>query len=92
MTVTHPKTNLADRLWNGIQGDVNSFVAAVAPIAVPEPGLYTYRVKVGPDGELRIHLRIEPLTPDSRAVVETELGRLTGRDHLLTVTLSEPAR
>ncbi|NOH10962.1 MAG: radical SAM protein [Chloroflexi bacterium] len=60
MKVTSPKINLADRLWNGIQGDVNNFVAAVVPIIVPEPGLYTYRVKVGPDGELRIHLRIEP--------------------------------
>ena len=36
------------------------------------------------DGALRI--RLQPLGEHTRAVMDTELGRFSGRDHLLTVT------
>jgi len=39
------------------------------------------------DGSLRI--RLEPLAPDSRAEIATELGVFSGRDHRLTVWMSE---
>lgn len=39
------------------------------------------------DGSLRI--RLEPLEPESRAEIETELGVFSGRDHHLTVWTSE---
>jgi uncharacterized protein (TIGR02677 family) len=39
------------------------------------------------DGSLRI--RLEPLHPDSRAEIVTELGVFAGRDHFLTVWTSE---
>jgi uncharacterized protein (TIGR02677 family) len=36
------------------------------------------------DGLLQI--RLEPLSPDSQAAIETELGVFAGRDHLITIT------
>ena len=51
---------ITQRILNGLHDDVNSFMASIAPIALPEPGLHTYRFKVGGDREFRIHLRIEP--------------------------------
>jgi uncharacterized protein (TIGR02677 family) len=41
------------------------------------------------DGLLRI--RLEPLPPGTHARIDTEQGIFTGRDHVLTVTSTEPA-
>jgi uncharacterized protein (TIGR02677 family) len=38
------------------------------------------------DGLLRI--RLEPLGPDTRAVIRTPHGKFAGRDHLITITPS----
>jgi uncharacterized protein (TIGR02677 family) len=41
------------------------------------------------DGLLRV--RLQPLLPHTRANLETELGRFSGRDHLITVAVVNEA-
>jgi uncharacterized protein (TIGR02677 family) len=42
-----------------------------------------------PSGDGTVQVRLEPLAPEARAEIVTELGRLRGRDHRLTVTRIE---
>ncbi len=41
-------------------------------------------------GDGLLHVRLEPLGADSNAEIRTDTGIFTGRDHLLTVTSTEP--
>jgi radical SAM protein with 4Fe4S-binding SPASM domain len=45
-------------LREALRRDLGGFLAALAPPAPPQPGLYTYRL-TPPGGQVRIHLRIE---------------------------------
>jgi radical SAM protein with 4Fe4S-binding SPASM domain len=58
MIDTSISTSLGRRLWDGIRQDTLGFMAAVAPVEPPAPGLYTYRI-TPMGGKVRIHLRIE---------------------------------
>lgn len=48
------------RLLDGLQQDLGSVMAVLAPLERPQPGLHTYRVAHPNGGQMRIHLRIEP--------------------------------
>ncbi|MNR56424.1 hypothetical protein D3C85_1770000 [compost metagenome] len=40
-------------------------------------------------GDGLLHIRLEPLAEDSRAQICTSVGIFSGRDHLLTIRLTE---
>ncbi len=42
-------------------------------------------------GDGLLHIRLEPLAPDSQARIATPLGLFAGRDHLMTVTVTRDA-
>jgi len=38
-----------------------------------------------------LHIRLRPLPPQTQAWLDTELGRFSGRDHVITITVAEGA-
>ena len=37
-------------------------------------------------GDGLLHIRLQPLAPDSHAGIDTPHGRFAGRDHMITIT------
>jgi hypothetical protein len=43
-------------------------------------------------GDGLLHIRLEPLTADTWASIQTPAGTFSGRDHLLTISLVQERR
>ncbi len=80
-------TGSATRLSELVRLDAHTFRLflallgeALAAQATPDQAI----TRQTADGLLQI--RLEPLSPDSHAAIETELGVFAGRDHIITIT------